>query len=138
MLALALWRRSRPLLFAWCFLLVSLLPVAFIAHYSAFFLYLPMAGLSLYAAVLLVMARKLLVSLLLRLVRASGLQARRLRIASVVALPVLLACFLAPHHRKESVKTLRLFESVQPPSRQLAKELIALRPSLPRGARVLF
>jgi hypothetical protein len=138
MLALALWRRSRPLLFAWCFLLVSLLPVAFIAHYSGFFLYLPMAGWSLYAAVLLVMARRLLASLLLRLARASDVQAERLQIASVVALPVLLALFLAPHHRQESVKTLRTFESVQPPSRQLAEEMIALRPSLPRGGRVLF
>ena len=58
MLVLGLWIRSRPLLFGWCFLLVSLLPVAFIAHYSGFFLYLPMAGWSLYAAVLLVMARR--------------------------------------------------------------------------------
>src|ERR1035437_8613448 len=29
MLGIALWQRRRPLLFAWCFLLVSLLPVAF-------------------------------------------------------------------------------------------------------------
>src|SRR5664280_280139 len=63
MLGMALWQRSRPLLFAWCFLLVSLLPVAFMAHYAAFFLYLPMAGWSLYAAVLLVLARRLLVRL---------------------------------------------------------------------------
>jgi hypothetical protein len=97
-----------------------------------------MAGWSLYAAVLLVMARRLLVSLLVRLVRASEFQAGRMRIASVVALPVLVALFLAPHHRRESVKTLRIFESAQPPSRQIAQELIALRPSLPRGARVLF
>ncbi len=128
MLALALWQRSRPLLFAWCFLLVSLLPVAFIAHYSAFFLYLPMAGWSLYAAVLLAMARRFL----------AGLLSVRLQIASVVALPVLLALFLAPHHRRESAKTLRIFESVQPPSRQLAAELLCLRPDLPHGARVLF
>jgi len=127
LLALAVWRRSRPLLFAWCFPTVSLLPVAFIAHYSGFFLYLPMAGWSLYAAVLLVMVRKLLVS-----------HFPRMRIASVVALPVLVALFLAPHHRRESVKTLRIFESAQPPSRQIAQELMALRPSLPRGARVLF
>jgi hypothetical protein len=135
MLGIALWRRSRPLLFAWCFLLVSLLPVAFIAHYSAFFLYLPMAGWSLYAAVLLVMARGLLNSLL---VRPGRPHAGRVQMVSVVALPLALLLFLAPHHRQESAKTLRNFESVQPPSRQLAGELIALRPTLPRGARVLF
>ena len=138
MLAFALYSRSRPLLFAWCWVLVSLLPVAFIAHYSGFFLYLPMAGWSLYAAVLLVNARKLLAGLLLRLAGASDVQAEHLQIASVVALPVLLALFLAPCHRRESLKTLRIFESVQPPSRRLAGEMIALKPRLPRGARVLF
>jgi hypothetical protein len=129
MLVLGLWTRSRPLLFAWCFLLVSLLPVAFIAHYAAFFLYLPMAGWSLYAAVLLVMVRRF-VSRLLR--------AGRLQSAPLAALPMLLVLFLAPHHRQQSAKTLRIFESVQPPSRELAREMIALRPGLPRGARVLF
>ena len=134
-LGIALWQRSRPLLFAWCFLLVSLLPVAFVAHYSGFFLYLPMAGWSLCAAELLVMARKLLASLLARLAR---LQAERVQMASVVALPLVLSLFLAPQHRRESAKTLRIFESIQPPARRVAGELIALRPTLPRGARVLF
>src|ERR1035441_10335652 len=135
MLGIALWQRSRPLLFAWCFLLVSLLPVAFIAHYSAFFLYLPMVGWSLYAAVLLVMARRLLVRLLVRLGR---LQAGRVQTVSAIALPLALALFLVPHHRQESAKTLRNFENFQPPSRRLAEQLIALRPALPRGARVLL
>ncbi len=93
-------------------------------------------GWSLYAAVLLVTARGLLESLLLRLARASGIPAERLWIASAVALPILLAAFLAPHHRRESMKTLRTFESAQPRSRQLAEELIVLRPSLPHGARM--
>ena len=135
MLGIALWRRSRPLLFAWCFLLVSLLPVAFMAHYAAFFLYLPMAGWSLYAAVLLVMARRLFANLL---VRVGRLPAGWVQTASVVALPLVLALFLAPHHLRESAKTLRAFEDFQPPSRRVAGELIALRPSLPHGARVLF
>ncbi len=129
MLVFGLWRRSRPLLFAWCFLLLSLLPVAFIAHYAAFFLYLPMAGWSLYAAVLLVMARRFVSRLW---------PAARLQVASVIALPIVVVLFLAPHHRHQSLKTLQIFESVQLPSRQLAKEMIALRPSLPHGARVLF
>jgi len=135
MLGIALWQRSRPLLFAWCFLLVSLLPVAFMAHYAEFFLYLPMAGWSLYAAVLLVMARRALAILFIRL---GSLQAGRVQMVSVVALPLVLSLFLAPHHRQESAKTLASFEDFQPPSRRVAGELIALRPSLPRGARVLF
>ena len=50
MLALAIWRKSRPLLFAWCFLMFSVLPFIFVPHYSGFFMYLPMVGWTLYAA----------------------------------------------------------------------------------------
>lgn len=137
MLALALWRRSRPLIFAWCFVLISLLPVAFIGHYSGFFLYLPMAGWSLYAGVLLVMVRRLASRLLKRLVSARP-ALLRLESAPKALVPVLLVLFLAPQHWRESAKTLEIFQSAQPPSRQVAEELIALQPSLPRGARVLF
>src|ERR1039457_6517146 len=93
------------------------------AHCAAFFLYLPMAGWSLYVAVLLVMARRLLVSLLVRLGR---LQAGRVQLVSMVALPLVLALFLAPHHRQESAKTLRGFENFQPPSRPLAGVVFGL------------
>jgi hypothetical protein len=55
-------------------------------------------------AVLLVMARRFLVSLL---VRPARLQAGLVQMASVVALPLVLRVFLAPHHRQESAKTLR-------------------------------
>src|SRR5437763_4968534 len=92
MLAVALLLRSKRLGFAWCFVLISLLPVAFIAHYAGFFLYLPMAGWALYAAVLLVTARRFV----MKNVRAS-----------VVALPLIVALFLAPQHRREGAKTLR-------------------------------
>jgi hypothetical protein len=125
LLAIAIWRRSRPLLFAWCFVLISLLPVAFINHYSGFFLYLPMAGWSLYGAVVLVMLRKLLTP-------------PRFETASVVAMTLLIAVFLAPQHWRESAKTLHIYESAQPPVRETARQVIALRPTLPRGARVLF
>ncbi len=137
MLALALWRRSRPLLFAWFFLLISLLPVAFIGHYAAFFLYLPMAGWSLYAAELLAALRRQLMRLLNRLPGARC-HAAPLESASVAALPLLLALFLAPWHWCEGAKTLQRFENAQPPTRQRAKEMLAFRPTLPRGARVLF
>ena len=138
MLVLALLLRSRPMLLAWCFLLVSFLPVAFIAHYDGFFLYFPLAGWALYAAVLLVQTRKLLIKVLGTIVRANEEQAGQLATASSVALPILLALLLAPQHRRESVKSLALFESGQPPSRENAQELISLRPTLPHGARVAF
>jgi hypothetical protein len=138
MLGMALLLRNRVLLFAWCFLLVSLLPVAFIAHYSAFFLYLPTIGWSLYAAEMLVILRRFLANLAIRLARLGEPPAGRVRIASVAALTVVLASFLAPRHWREGAKTLRAFENAQPPSRQIADELVGLRPALPRGARLLF
>jgi hypothetical protein len=128
MLALALWWRSRPMVFAWCFLLISLLPVAFIAHYAGFFLYLPMAGWALYGAVLLETIRGFLV-------RRGSATLQRI---SAVAMPVLLAAFLAPYHFREGAKALHDFKSVQPPTRELAAQFLALRPRLPRGARVLL
>jgi hypothetical protein len=46
MLLVAAVLRSRVLLFGWCWLLLTILPVSFVAHYAAFFEYLPMAGWS--------------------------------------------------------------------------------------------
>jgi hypothetical protein len=134
MLAFAVWRRSRVLLFAWFWLLLTILPVSFIAHYAAFFEYLPAAGWALYAATVLVMARHALVRLLPRaLPRGPTLEP-----ASQAVLFLGLAAFLAPLHAREAPKTLRLFMSAQPPTRELAEDLSRLRPALRRGARILF
>jgi hypothetical protein len=49
-----------------------------------------------------------------------------------------LAAFLAPLHAREAPKTLKLFMSVQPPSRETTEDLSGLLPVLRRGARILF
>jgi hypothetical protein len=128
MLVVAALVRSRVLLFAWCWLLLTILPVSFVAHYSAFFEYLPMAGWVLYAATLLVTIRRAL----------AGLLPRVPPLVSQAALVVGLAVFLAPLHAREAPKTLRLFMSVQFPSRDMIQDLGRLRPTLRRGARVLY
>jgi hypothetical protein len=130
MLVLAAGLRSRVLLFAWLWLLLTLLPVAFIAHYAAFFMYLPAAGWVLYAATLLVTVRRALVRFLPR-----GEMIAR---TSQALLFLGLAAFLAPLHARESQKTLKLFMSVQPPSREITQDLAMMRPALRRGARILF
>ena len=130
MLAFAVWRRSRVLLFAWFWLLLTILPVSFIAHYAAFFEYLPAAGWALYAATLLVMARHAF----LRLLPCGPMIERTSQ--AVVFLG--LAAFLVPLHARQAPKALQLFMSVQPPSRELAEDLCGLRPALRRGARILF
>jgi hypothetical protein len=128
MLLIAALLRSRVLLFAWCWLLLTVLPVSFVAHYAAFFLYLPMAGWALYAAALLVTLREALARLLPRVPR----------LVSQTALFLLLAAVLAPLHVRQSPETLRLFMGVQFPSREIVGQLSQLRPALRRGGRILY
>jgi hypothetical protein len=121
MLALAVWQRSRPLLFAWCFVLFSVLPFIFVPHYSGFFIYLPMAGWALYAATALAMLRE-------KIGRAVP--------AAVLFLAVALA--LAPLHTRESKKSMRVFTSAQLPTTEMTAELRRVEPALPHGAHLFF
>jgi hypothetical protein len=130
MLVVAAGLRSRVLLFAWFWLLLTVLPVAFIGHYAAFFMYLPAAGWALYAATLLVTVRRVVVRLLPR----GEMMAR----TSQALLFLGLAGFLAPLHARESAKTLKLFMSVALPSREIIEDLARLRPAVRHGARILF
>lgn len=121
MLGLAIWRRSRPLLFAWCFVLFSVLPFIFVPHYSGFFLYLPMVGWALYAATLLVMLRE--------------------RFAKAIPPAVLflaVALILAPLHARESRKTMQVFTSADLPTTEMIAQLQRVQPSLPKGAHLFF
>jgi hypothetical protein len=121
MLALAVWRRSRPLLFAWCFVLFSVLPFIFVPHYSGFFLYLPMAGWALYIATVLVMLRE--------------------RIGPAVpaaALFLAVALALGPLHARESRKSMRVFLSARLPTVEAIAELERSQPALPLGAHLYF
>jgi hypothetical protein len=121
MLALAVWRRSRPLLFAWFFVLFSVLPFIFVPHYSGFFIYLPMMGWALYAATVLVMLRE---------------KAGNAVPAAVLFLSV--ALVLAPVHARESRKTMRIFSSAELPTTEMTAELQRVQPAVPRGARLFF
>lgn len=128
MLVIAAVLRSRVLMFAWCWLLVTILPVSFLPHYAAFFEYLPLVGWVLYAATLLVTIRR----------KLAGMLPRVPQWASQGLLLLGLTALLAPLHARQSRETLGLFMSVQFPSRDLIRQLSELRPSLRRGARVLF
>ena len=121
MLALAIWQRSRPLLFAWCFILFSVLPFIFVPHYSGFFLYLPMAGWALYAA--------------------AALETLRVRFARALPPAVLflgVALALAPAHTHESRKTMQVFTSADLPTTETIAQLQQVQPSLPKGAHLFF
>ena len=121
MLALALWLRSRPLLFGWCFILFSVLPFIFLPHYSGFFLYLPMAGWAWYGATVLEM-------IWVRFVKSLP--------AWVLFLAVGLA--LAPLHAREARRTMQVFASAELPTTEMIAQLREVEPSLPRGAYLYF
>jgi hypothetical protein len=128
MLVVAALLRSRAMLFSWCWLLLTALPVSFIPHYAAFFEYLPLAGWVLYGATLLVTIRR----------AVAGWVPRVPQLATQAALLLGLAAFLAPLHARQSPQTLRLFMSVQFPTREIFQGLSELRQPLRRGARVLY
>lgn len=121
MLAVGIWRRSRPLLFAWCFVLFSVLPFIFVPHYSGFFLYLPMAGWALYFA--------------------TAIDLLRVRFASRIPAPVVVvvvALALAPLHARESRKTMQVFTSADLPTTEMIAQLSRVRPAFPRGGYLFF
>jgi hypothetical protein len=121
MLGLALWSRSRPLLFGWCFVLYSVLPFIFVPHYSGFFIYLPMVGWTLYAATSLVMLRKKLA-----------------HTVPPAALFLAIALALAPLHTSESRKSMQVFTSADLPTSEMIAGLQRIQPHLPRGAHLYF
>ncbi|MBI2820555.1 MAG: hypothetical protein HYX73_11295, partial [Acidobacteria bacterium] len=139
MLVVALWQKSRVLLFSWTFLLLSVLPFIFLPHYAAFFLYIPSVGWALFGASIIVSLRKLL---------WRGVCSISVKLGRVKAPPgwpvgpilifLLLACVLGIAHRPESLKTLAHFRSVQPPVREMTAELDRELPTVPARSRILF
>lgn len=121
MLAAAIWLRSRPLVFAWCFVLFSVLPFIFVPHYSGFFLYLPMVGWALYAGTGLAMLRRKLAP------KLPG-----------AVLFLLIAFALAPVHARESHKSMRVFSSADLPTTEMIAGLHSVLPSVRPGASLYF
>ncbi|HEX3745880.1 MAG TPA: glycosyltransferase family 39 protein [Bryobacteraceae bacterium] len=121
MLAVAAWRRSRPLLFAWCFILFSVLPFIFIPHYTGFFLYIPIAGWALYIATGMEMLRQ-----------------RYIRRLPAAAIFLTLAAGLAAVNLHESPRTMQVFTTMDIPSTEMIAQLRNVQPAMRRGAHVYF
>ncbi len=121
MLAAAIWLRSRPMLFAWCFILFSVLPFVFLPRYSGFFIYLPMLGWTLYAATALVTIRE-----------------RAVPRMPESALFLGLAAVLIPFHLRESKKTSAVFEAASLPTSEAIAGLTRAQIRLQRGANVFI
>jgi hypothetical protein len=128
MLAIACFVRRRTLLFAFLFLFLGILPVAFISPRGFFAIYLTLPGWYLFIATTLVAARD-------ALIRALRVPAA---LAPQVALFVAVAIVLFPLHRRQKPRGKQWVAEAHATVRSVVEPLPRVAGSLPRGARVLF
>ncbi|HTW64871.1 MAG TPA: hypothetical protein VME17_09665 [Bryobacteraceae bacterium] len=126
--ALALWMRSRAMCFGLLFFVIGLLPVSFVEPRLGFVLYLPLAGMALYAAVCVVRIKDRLRSLIPAFGSVSPA-------AVSVGLFVVMATIMSVINYKHWPKAPNPRFS---PYKQAAAEFPRLVPHLRHGAKLLF
>jgi hypothetical protein len=133
---IALWMRSRVLWFGLLFFVITLLPVSFIPARLGFVLYLPFAGLALYAAVCLVRFKESLSRLFLEALGASGaVREPTPAISASIALFLATALVMAAiHFRNWQVAP----DPLHSPYKNTIAEFSRLYPRLPHGSKLLF
>jgi hypothetical protein len=131
LLAIAWASKSRTLKFAWLFLMLAPLPIAFITPRGPSQYYVPWFGWVLYAATLLVECA----AWLTRRVRPDGFWLARIRGSALV---LGLALLLYPHFKRigwDSVSS----ESIEAPFNHLvADQIHRFYPTLPHNSKILF
>jgi uncharacterized protein (TIGR03437 family) len=138
--------RSKPLLFAWAFAMVTALPIAFVLPRGASQYYIPTFGCALYAGCALAAIAGWL-SHRLR-VRATGREAYRtapacvrsywIQRAAAACLLLAIAWPLYTYYRKIGRHSVYSMSEESPVWMSLAAALRSLRPALPPDARLLF
>ena len=128
LLAIGLAVRSRGLIFAWVILFTTTLPIVFLTYRGAFVLYISWVGWTLYAALLIVKLQDLAT-------RASPQY--RTALACLVFLLVAWRWGKANLHDQRADPRHWLYD---PPAmvHDMADQMRALHPMLPKGAAVLF
>jgi hypothetical protein len=136
LIVIALWMRSRAMWFGLLFFVITLLPVSFIPTRLGFVLYLPLAGLALYAAVCLVRFKESLYRLV-----SKALERPVPPLGAALPVSTAIALFLA---------TALLFGVIgyrnwpiapdprYSPYKNTIAEFSRLYPKLPHGSRLLF
>jgi len=125
LLAIAWVTNSKPLKFAWLFLMLSVAPIAFVPPRGMPQYYIPWFGWTLYLAVVLVSATEYLLRRLPGPVRAT------LLLAAVAAT-------LFPLYRGIGFAKVTEVTLEAPEMRLIVNQLHGLRPSFPPRARILF
>jgi hypothetical protein len=134
LIAVALWMRSRVAWFGLLFFVITVLPVSFIPARLGFVLYLPLAGMALYAAVVLVRFKAALWTLVREAIRD-----RPLPVAPPLAASI--ALFIATAVAISSVDFQNWQQAPDPQAsayKITASEFSKLYPTLPPGSSLLF
>jgi hypothetical protein len=126
--AVALWMRSRPVWFGLLFFVIGLLPVAFVPTRLGFVMYLPFAGLALYAAVCVVRIKDKLCALIPSLGAVSPTSAS---VGLFIVMAVIMSVIGYKHWPKAP-------DPRYSPAKLTAAQFSSLYPRLPHGTRLLF
>jgi hypothetical protein len=126
--AVALWMRSRPAWFGLLFFVIALLPVSFITARLGFVMYLPLAGMALYAAVCLVRIKD---QLRARIPSFGAVSPASAAVGLFVAAAVIMGV-IDTKHRPRAPKPR------DSQYRLAVAELSHLYPTMPRGVKLLF
>ncbi len=127
LLAVALLMRSRPLIFCWCFLMITPLPVSFIELRGLNVWYIPFAGWAIYAAALIqTLFHKLLPS------------PSKFRAFATAVLFLTLGALVAVAHNRQRAYTFSGNAGSDQTIKQFVTQFAVLDPHLPPGSRTLF
>lgn len=126
--AVALWMRSRPMLFGLLFFVIGLLPVSFVDTRLGFVLYLPLAGMALYGAVFVVRIKDSLRAVIPAFREVSPTSAS---VGLFIAMAAVMAVIGYRHWPPAP-------DPKYSPYKRTAAEFSRLYPRMPHGARLLF
>jgi hypothetical protein len=130
--ALAWLAKSRPLMFAWLFLMLSPAPVAFVEPRGAAQYYIPLFGWVFYASIAIVQGSAWL---------AARLSARKDSWIPRLRAPLLFAAILLllySYYKPKGWDSIYSASHEAPVVQSVASQLDALHPAVPAGARLLF
>jgi uncharacterized protein (TIGR03437 family) len=130
--ALAIFLRSRALIFAWAFVMLSPLPIAFISPRGGPQYYIPLFGCALYAGVFLTLVSQAFLRL-----PGRDISPRSYRICAAALFGAFLAYFY-PHFHSTRLDDLGAVTIEAPRVASIVDQLHALYPTIPHDAKLLF
>jgi hypothetical protein len=131
LLIAAVIAKSKPLLFSWAFFMITAMPIAFVLPRGASQYYIPTFGCALYAGC----ALAALATWVSRCIKAQPYWVER---AAAACLLLAIAWPLYAYYKKVGMRDATSMSEESPVWMSLSADLLALRPTMPPDARLLF